>query len=278
MPAQVNLDGCTVGITADRRGEDQAVMWRRLGAKAIYGPALGTIETPDVDELRARTAAFIDAPPDFLVANTGLGIRRWLELAETWGCDEPLRAALGRVRVAARGPKAAGALRRAGIAVWWRAPDEQLSSVAAELRTAGVSGLQVAVQLHGEDHPAVVDDLRAAGATVVELPVYRWILPGDRHPVEALITACCAGQVDALTFTAGPAVRNLVALADESGRAAELLAVANRQMVVGCVGPVCGGVATEEGFNSLTIPEHWRLGAMVTAVAAALSERPALTR
>ncbi|MGI8491232.1 MAG: uroporphyrinogen-III synthase [Acidimicrobiales bacterium] len=271
MIGEPNVRGCTVGITADRRGKDQAVMWRRLGAEVIHGAALDTVAAPNLEELRAHTDELIATPPDYLIANTGLGVRTWLDHASEWGVREALCTSLGQARVAARGPKAAGAVRGAGLALWWRSPDEQLHSVTEHLLEEGVSGRRVALQLHGEDCHEMTAALRGAGATVIELPVYRWTLPADRLPAQALIEACCAGEVDALTFTAGPAARNLAALADDMGRHGELLDVVNAQMVVGCVGPVCAGVAREEGFANPLVPEHWRLGAMVTKVAAALT-------
>jgi uroporphyrinogen-III synthase len=250
-----DLAGFTVGVTADRRGEEQALMLRRLGVEVLRGPSVETLHVAEGDGvLRARVDALIGQPPDFLVANTGLGIRSLFALAAGWGLEDELRSALGRVRIAARGPKAAGAVRLAGLPVWWRAPTEQLDEVGDHLVAEGVAGRRVVFQLHGSDRESLAPALRAAGA-------------------EVLIEACCEGRVDAVTFTAGPAVRNLIELADTVGRAGGLLDALNGQVAVVCVGPVCAAVAREEGLTHPLVPDAWRLGSMVRLVGDTLRAR-----
>ena len=49
------------------------------------------------------------------------------------------------------------------------------------LLARGVEELRIAVQLHGEPLPDVVEALDVAGAEVVEVPVYRWMPPSARR-------------------------------------------------------------------------------------------------
>lgn len=278
-PGFSDLRGFTVGITADRRGEEQAVLLRRLGLDVIHAPALRTSVVPDGGEaLRARVSALIADPPDYLIANTGIGIRTLFSQAAEWGVDDDLRQALGRVRILARGPKAAGAVRLAGLQVWWRAPGEQLAEVTAHLLEVGVGGTRVVFQRHGDEREALTPALRAAGAAVTEIEVYRWDLPADDTAVRALVEACCDGSVDAVTFTAAPAIRQLFDVAESGGRAGALIDALNRDVVVGCVGPVCAAAATAEGVVSSVVPDHWRLGSLVKRVGEALAERRAHLR
>lgn len=274
MEATDRLRGRTVGITADRRADDQAVMWRRLGAEVIHGAAIRSVPSPDPDALRAAVDRLVDEPPTWFVANTGYGIRALFGMLDDWGRAEEVGKALAAARVVARGPKAAGALRSLGIEVQWRSPGEQLGEVADHLLAAGVDGDRVAFQLHGDDSSGFTRRLSEAGAEVITLPVYRWVAPEDDAAAVALIDACCAGRVDALTFTSAPGVRNFVAAAETAGKAAPLLEAA-RRMVIGCVGPVCADAAREEGFADPVVPDHWRLGSMVKAVADALAPPPA---
>jgi uroporphyrinogen-III synthase len=273
MDTTDRLRGRTVGVTADRRAEDQAVMWRRLGAEVIHGPAIRSVPSPDPDALRAALDDLVAAPPAWFVANTGYGVRTLWGLLDEWGREEEARKALTAGQVVARGPKAAGALRSLGVDVAWRSPSEQLGEVAEHLLAAGVDGARIAFQLHGDDSAGFTARLEAAGAEVVALPVYRWVAPEDDAAAVALVEACCAGRVDALTFTSAPGVRNFVAAAEAAARGPELLAAA-RHLVIGCVGPVCAEAAREEGFAEPVVPEHWRLGAMVKAVADTLDPPP----
>jgi uroporphyrinogen-III synthase len=265
----------TVGVTADRRGEDQALLLRRLGLNVLHAPMLRTEREPVDADLRRATERLIAAPPDYLVANTGFGIRSWWERATEWGLAEELTAALAETKVAARGPKAAGAIRMLGLPVWWRSPSEQLDSVTDHLLAAGVAGKRVAFQLHGDDRQTLSRRLTEAGATVDEVPVYRWSTPVDEQPALDLVRGCIEGRVAAVTFTAGPAVRHFVGLADAAGLAGPLLDALNGPVVVVCVGPVCAGVAEEEGIRDALVPEHWRLGSMVNLVGTALGVRGA---
>ncbi len=273
QPTNASLAGLTIGITADRRGDDQAVMFRRLGAEVVQGPTIQTLSVPDRDALTKLTQDIVAAPPDYLIANTGLGMRTWMAHAAEISMDEELREALAKGRIAARGPKAAGAVSMAGLTVWWRSPSEQLVDVVSHLLTEGIAGQRVAFQLHGNDSKEVTAELEQAGAEVIEIPVYRWATPegGQLNRALNLIDMCCRGQIDAVTFTAGPQVRNMMELADASSQAEELRTALNTRVLVGCIGPVCAGVAREEGIVHPVVPANWRLGSLVRAVASALT-------
>src|SRR5437867_76831 len=54
-----------------------------------------------------------------------------------------------------------------------------------------------------------------AGVDVIELPVYDWTLPDATGPALRLAENVIAGKVHAVTFTAGPAIRNWFAIAAE---------------------------------------------------------------
>jgi uroporphyrinogen-III synthase len=274
----VDLSGLTVGVTADRRGEDQAILLRRHGLSVLHAPMLRTERQPVDDDLQAATRLVIQTRPDFLIANTGFGIRSWWERAAGWGLDTALTEVVGDARIAARGPKAAGALRMLGLPVWWRSPSEDLASVAEHLIATGVDGRRIALQLHGDDRQTITARLQGAGATVDEVPVYRWSMPIDEGPALDLIRACCEGRIAAVTFTAGPAVRHLLELADFAGLAGPLLDALNGRTLAVCVGPVCAAVAREEGITAPLVPEHWRLGSMVNLVAEALAAVSSLSQ
>ncbi|MDA8045515.1 MAG: uroporphyrinogen-III synthase [Actinomycetota bacterium] len=271
MEDRLNLTGRVVGVTADRRGDDQAVLFGRLGAEVLVGPTIATDELPDPELLRRRTEELIAEPPDFSIANTGIGMRTWLGAAADWGVADALVEALARSRIAARGPKAAGALSSAGLSAWWRSPDERLDDVIRHLTEQGLSGKRVAFQLHGDDGAEWVRRLEGAGAQVTTLPVYMWRLPADDGPARELIRRTVAGQVDAVTFTAGPQVHAMLELADRVGQRAALLGALNEErIVVGCIGPVCAAAAGAAGVRHTVVPDHWRLGSLVKAVAAAI--------
>lgn len=267
------LEGFTIGVTADRRREEQSELLRRRGAKVIDAPCIRTLALGAEDGMRAATDDLIAYPPDFLVANTGIGLRSWLAAAATWDLEFDLLEALSATRILARGPKAAGAMLTAGLDVWWQAPSEQLREVRDRLVEEPLDGARVAIQLHGDDDQDLSAAVRGRGGEPVEVPVYRWTLPEDTRPVERLIDDVCNGRVDAVTFTAAPAVRNLFAMAEDVGAATDLSQAFSAGVVAACIGPVCADAARAYGIDAPLVPERWRLGALVHAVADHLGER-----
>ncbi|MDP9074361.1 MAG: uroporphyrinogen-III synthase [Actinomycetota bacterium] len=265
------LDGFTVGITADRRWEEQAELLARRGATIIHGPSITTLYLASDDNLRRATVALIDDPPDYLVATTGIGVRAWLDTATTWGLGERLTAALAKARIIARGPKAAAALQIGGLTAWEKSPTEQMDALLEILLTEPLAGRRIAIQEYGMESPELIEVLRAAGATVVSVPVYRWRLPADPEPARRLVAAACSGQLDAVTFTSAPAVHNLFALVAPD-EAEELRTAFNGPITAACVGPVCAEGARLEGVADPLTPSVGRLGLLVRALGDRLSE------
>lgn len=267
------LDGFVVGVTADRRWEEQAELLARRGASVVHGPTINTLYLASDDNLRQATLALIDDPPDYLVATTGIGVRAWLDTASTWGFSEALVAALARSRIIARGPKATAALQIGGLEVWQRSPTEQMSALIELLLAEPLVGRRVAIQEYGMPSPDICSAITDAGATVVSVPVYRWRMPADPLLAERLVHAACHGQVDAITFTSAPAVHNLFAIAESQHAADQLRSALNTSVTAACVGPVCAEGAREEGVDKPLAPEIGRLGLLVRALGEHLSRR-----
>ncbi|MGH9188114.1 MAG: uroporphyrinogen-III synthase [Acidimicrobiales bacterium] len=259
------LDGFTVGVTADRRAEEQAELLRARGATVVLGPTIHTSPVDPDRRLREVTEALVADPPGWVLANTGIGVRGWFSAADSWGLGDLLVGAFQGARVVARGPKAAGVIHSLGLEVAWRAPTEELREVVAWIREEADGGGRMAFQLDGGENLEPVAALRAAGIEVVEVPVYRWRLPQDPRPALRLVEAAVEGRLHAITFTSAPAVANLFSLAAESGDA--LGAALNGGVVAACVGPVCGRAARAFGVTDPLVPERPRLGPLVAAVA-----------
>jgi len=180
-PNSAPLKGYRIAVTSARRSEDLCALLSRQGAEVCSAPAITMIALPDDDELHGNTEALIARPPDILLAHTGIGFRGWLAAAEGWDLLNPLLSSLSSARIVSRGPKATGALRAAGLREEWSPESESSQEVLQYLLESGVSGMRVAVQLHGaadawDPFPEFLDGLRFAGAEVVPVRVYRWAL------------------------------------------------------------------------------------------------------
>lgn len=274
------LDGFTVGVTADRRADEQVELLRRRGADVVHGPVIRTLALADGAALAAATEAVIAHPPDTLVALTGVGVRSWFEAADGHDRGDALRAALAGTSVIARGPKAAGALATVGLETTWRAPDETSAEVAVHLGPA-LGGRRIAVQRDGAGEPHLARELARAGADVIDVPVYRWVLPDDLQPARSLVSALADGALDAVTFTSAAAISNLFAIAGVAG--GDALVGAVRTALLGpvlpiCVGPVSAARLAAHGVDRRVHPARWRLGPMVRCLADDLSARRRVVR
>ncbi|GAA2576865.1 uroporphyrinogen-III synthase [Streptomyces violaceus] len=261
-PEHGPLAGFTVGVTAARRAEELGALLQRRGATVLHAPALRIVPLADDSELLAATKEIIHLVPDIVVATTAIGFRGWVEAADGWGLGEDLLARLGGVRIMARGPKVKGAVRAAGLTEDWSPSSESMAEVLDRLLEEGVDGLRIAIQLHGEPLPGFVESLRAAGAEVVGVPVYRWMPPEDIGPVDRLLDAMVSRGVDALTFTSAPAAASLLSRAEERGLLPEVLAALGHDVLPACVGPVTALPLQGHGIDTVQ-PERFRLGPLV---------------
>jgi uroporphyrinogen-III synthase len=293
------LAGFTVAVTADRRRDELAALLEVHGARVVLAPALRIVPLADDTRLRAATHTLLERPPDVVVANTGIGMRGWLEAAEGWGLGDALRAKLSAAYLVARGPKAKGALRAAGLTEAWSPDSESNADVLEHLlrvnfdrveqhskavvgapargrprrradRSAPLSGQRIAVQLHGEPQEEFCGALTAAGAEVVEVPVYRWAPPVDPTPLQRLVDLITNRLVDAVTFTSAPAVGSLLRAAGPETDA--VLEALRTDVLAGCVGPVTAAPLRRYGVPVLA-PARARLGALALALVEELPRR-----
>ncbi|MGZ4550246.1 MAG: uroporphyrinogen-III synthase [Blastococcus sp.] len=267
------LAGYTVAVTAARRKEELGALLDRRGARVVYAPAIRIVPLADDAELVAATRAVLERPVDLVVATTGVGFRGWLEAADAW--DLPLVEHLRPARVLARGPKARGAIRGGGLVDAWSPESESSAEVLAHLVSGAegpLEGRRIAVQLHGDPLPDLVAGLREAGAEVLTVPVYRWVLPEDVAPVRRLVEAIVSGGIDAVTFTSAPAAAGLLTVADELGLRTALVAAFGDRVLAIAVGSVTAGPLDAAGIPS-SQPERARLGALAREVVARLPER-----
>jgi uroporphyrinogen-III synthase len=266
------LAGYTVAVTAARRREELTALLERRGARVVEAPAIRIIATGDDEELLAATRACLASPPDVVVVTTGVGFRGWMEAADGWRLGEQLRATFSSVELLARGPKTKGAVRAAGLTESWSPASEAMDEVLRRLLDEGVDGRRVVVQLHGEPIPEFTGALRAAGADVLAVPVYRWVRADDLRPLRRLVEQIAGAEVDCVTFTSAPAVHSLLETAAEAQQQEALVEALCGPVMAACVGPVTAAPLERLGVPVMQ-PERSRLGALVRTVVEQLPAR-----
>jgi uroporphyrinogen-III synthase len=271
QPKSAPLTGYRVAVTSARRAEELCALLSRHGAEVCSASAINMIALPDDDELHRHTEALIAQPPDIVVVHTGIGFRGWLAAAEGWGLANQLVTALSKARIISRGPKGTGAVRAAGLHEEWSPDSESSQEVLEYLLESGVSGMRVAIQLHGaadawDPFPEFIGGLRFAGAEVVPIRVYRWKptpLGGD---FDQLVTGVARRQFDAVTFTSAPAAAAVLERSRELGIEDQVLEALRTDVHAMCVGPVTSKPLIRKGVPTSS-PERMRLGALARHIA-----------
>lgn len=264
------LTGFVVGVTADRRSEEQIALLEGRGARCIHGPTIRTHPVGSQDEMVEVTRALIENPPDAVVVQTGIGIRAWAETAEATGHAWALRKALAGVPILCRGQKAVGASIAAGLEVAWFAEPATADAVAQHVSREFHPGARIAVQNDGAPEPWLANELFGLGFDVVPVNPYSWAIPQNTAAAEVLVRAIVEERVDAVTFTSRPAVENLLKIAEMMDLATPLRHALRTMVIPACVGPVTAAHTRGLGLGDGLYPARYRLGAMVQQLTDAL--------
>lgn len=265
-PDWAPLTGFRVAVTSARRADELSTLLQRRGATVTSAPAITMVPLPDDEALRTHTEDLIASPPDIVIATTGIGLRGWIAAADGWGLAGELVTALGKARVVSRGPKATGALRAAGLPEEWSPDSESSRELLHYLLEGGIAGQRIAVQLHGateewDPFPEFLDELRAAGADVVPIRVYRWHPAPRDGDFDQLVAGIADGRFDAVSFTSAPAVASTLMRAAEMGIENRVLVALRGDVHAMCVGPVTARPLVRLGVPT-SAPERMRLGAL----------------
>ena len=253
------LAGWRVLVTRTRRqASSLAEALRAEGAEPVLLPAIEIARRADPEAVRAAIEALRAGAYDWVAFTSGNAVEAWFDLVREAGEDARLFGSRGAgARIAAVGTATARALEARGLTADLLPPRASGGGVAEALLECGVEGARVLVPRAERADPALVERLRAAGASVDEVTLYLAAPPADPPP--EVLAALRAGKIEALTFTSSSTVRNLAALL---GGDLEAL----RHAVVACIGPQTAEAAREAGLPPQVVAEHASVDALVAAL------------
>ena len=249
--------------------DNQRRYLEQRGAEVIAAPLIRTIDSTACGECSTVAGQLISDPPDILIAQTGQGLDWWTGRLDPHVRTEFL-AAIGGASIWSRGAKATSKCRSLGMTVDWESPSESATEI-AERCLSLPPNTRVAVQLVGAVNDIILDALKKIDADIVPMRVYRYALPADQTKCHELITATIAGQIDAITFTASPAIQHLRVLAESTGQLGPLTDALNVSCQPVVVGPVCATTAIDAGWCNVVEPTRARLIPMLEALTNALT-------
>jgi len=241
------LDGCTVVVTRERRGELGRQLEER-GAQVVHVPLIEVVDASPADRA-ALAGAFRDV--DWAVVTSPAGAERIVESA----------SAHPRVRLAAVGTATAQTLTDAGCRVDL-VPDRQIGAALADAfcraNPEPVSVLVAQADRAGGD---LAERLAAEGHEVKAVTAYHTV---TRQPSAADLQAI--GRADAVSFASGSAAQGW----------AEALgadAATTLPSIVAVIGPSTAAATWENGLKVTDIAADHSIAGLVEAVVLAWRHR-----
>ena len=266
-----SFDGLRVLTLESRRGPEMATLVSNYGGRPLSAPALREVPLESNTEALLLIDGLVRGEFDLLILLTGVGTRALLAVVDRLRDRAALVAALSSIRVATRGPKPTAVLRELGLTPWVLAPEpntwrDLLAALDAKADEHGLAGSRVAVQEYGVSNPQLLDGLRARGAHVTSVPVYRWALPEDIEPLRHAVRSIATGALDVALFTTATQVAHLLQVAGDLGLRTPVLE-GLAKMAVASIGPTTSEQLREDGIATDIEASHPRMGFLVREAA-----------
>lgn len=247
------LRGRRIVITRPRaQAGSLRAMLEAEGAAVVEFPSIRVVPLDDyaaVDGAIGRLGEY-----RWVVFTSQNGVAAFVDRLRVCGRDP---AALGQMRLAAIGPATSRSLETHGLrpAI---SPDRFVAEALVQaMATVDLRGVRVLLPRALDARPLLPEGLRALGAVVDVVPVYRIAAERGHSPrsLQRLL-----GRVDCVTFTSSSTVRSFVEmLGDEAG---PLLGRAT----VACIGPVTAATAREHGLAVGVVADVYTIPGLVDAL------------
>jgi uroporphyrinogen III methyltransferase / synthase len=251
------LSGRRIVVTRSReQAGDLIDMLEERGAEAIPAHAIRitTPEDPAPLERACREA----------------GTFNWVVFTSANAVDYFMRALLAvgdirdlhGVRLCTVGPSTASRVQRYGIRVDLTPAEFRAEALTESLKASGtLQGQRILMPRADIARDRLAEDLRAAGAEVVDVIAYRTIAGNADRSDYDVYRMLLDRQIDAVTFASASAVRNFVAMLGED-QAADLL----HSTVIASIGPVTAEAAQQLGIATTVMPQHYTIPDLVDAL------------
>lgn len=253
-------------VLESRRRAELASIVTAYGGIPVSAPAMREVPLESNTAAFTFVEAFVRDEFDVLVSLTGVGLRAVLDVADRSVGRAAFVAALGRVRVVARGPKPLAVLRELGIFPWVIVPEpntwRELLAAIDEQGANALLGKRLAVQEYGTSSVSLLDGLRARGASVTRVPIYRYALPEDTRPLQSAVRALAHEEIDVVLFTTATQVTHLLQVADQMGLG-RVVFTHLAELVVASIGPTTSEELREHGLAVDLEASHPKMGVLV---------------
>ena len=223
-----------------------------LGAACVEAPAIRFEEPSDGGKALSAAIAHL-SDYAWIIFTSANGVENFFAALQAANLDA---RALGGVKAAAIGPATAEILRLHGVTADCIPEEYRAEGVIEALRDEMKQGTRVLLARAEEAREVLPDSLRALGALVDVVPVYRTVT-AETDGAE-LAAELRAGNIDVVTFTSSSTARNLVQLLGS----AEPLA----DVKVACIGPVTAKTCEELGIKPAVVAKEYTIEGLIEAI------------
>jgi uroporphyrinogen III methyltransferase/synthase len=248
------LSGRRIVVTRSREQAAELIdMLEERGAEAISAPSIRIAPPEDAAALDAACAQARSF--DWIVFSSANAVDYFMQRLLTRGDVRDLHG----VRLCTVGPSTASRLHRYGIRVDLMPEEFRSDAIADALKALGsLTGKRILLPRADIARDRLAEELREAGADVVDIVAYRTVPGSSDHDVYRLLLD---RQVDAVTFASASAVKNFVAMLGQD-QGADLL----RTTIVASIGPVTAEAARQLGIETTVMPERYTIPDLVDAL------------
>jgi uroporphyrinogen-III synthase len=284
----MSLSGLTIAITGSRRASELARIVENFGGKPYIAPTVGieaNLSKPN-KPIMDFINRIVKQDAEYVVFMTGPGVFSLMTLARGIGMEEALLTSLKKVTVIARSTKPQMVLRGFGIKVDFVPQENTLNGILNLLRGSDITGKTIAILWHGEEQSAKIKEelYRAGASNIIEASSYTYsfetqndgasilrsmgfhFLAPDEDKVVRLIEDIVSGNIDAITFTSPPSVRDLFKISNVHGIGSSLKDSLNKNVIVAAVGPSTREALEENGCHVDVMPQIFKMGPMVKSL------------
>lgn len=264
--SKTGFQGLRVGALESRKATEMERLITRQGGIPMVAPSMKELPLSDHPQALAFGKTLLSGEVDLVVFLTGVGCRTLIDILETRFPLNAIKDALQKTILVVRGPKPAGVIKGLGLHPQILVPEPNTwREILNALDTSypeGLKGMRVAVQEYGVSNPELLEGLRQRGAHITPVPVYRWTMPDDLHPLQQLLQQILKGEIPVLLITNAVQVDHMIKVLGD-GTAIKQLQNVLAHMMVASIGNVASERLRQHGFPVDLEPSHPKMGILV---------------
>jgi uroporphyrinogen-III synthase len=258
--------GLRVLSLESRRAEAMEQLIRRHDGDPFVAPSVKEIPFEQHEEAYRWADRLFARDFDLLVLMTGAGLAFLRDILAERYPREAFATALRNVTIISRGPKPAAVLHEMGVTAKILIPEPNTWREIVPVIAARPER-RITIQEYGRANPQFEAAIRALGADVSAISIYRWALPDDVAPLAEAVRRIADRKCDVVLFTTSIQLTHLLEVADGMGRAADVLRALAEEVVIGSVGPVMDAALADCGLSPDVVPLHPKMAVLVRAAA-----------